>query len=575
MTRAPTTTDNQVARRGSTRLPPTKPITEATKRAVIYLRVSTAQQAATDHDGEGFSIPAQRDACLRKAESLDAVVLDEYLDAGESARSADRPALQTMLERLAKLRDVDYVIVHKVDRLARNRLDDATINLAISQAGARLVSVTENIDGSPSGLLLHGIMSSIAEFYSANLATEIKKGMNQKAKKGGKPGMAPVGYLNVRDLSDGKEVRTIAIDPERAPLIQWAFEGYASGDYTLRQLTEELSARGLTSNPMGTKRSAKALAMSQVAKLLHNSFYIGIVTWDGVQYEGRHEPLISIELFAKVQAVLASREKTEEKQRKHPHYLKSTIFCGRCQSRLCFSHSRGKLGGYYDYFFCLGRNQHRTECDLPYLRVEEIEDAVAACYSEVQLGPDMIEQIRTKLITALRKTGKSAELEARRQRARITQLEAERRKLLQAHLSGAIALDLLKEEQDRIMAELANAGGRLASTEIHWETVETNVELALALMGDCQRLYREAGPETRRQLNQVFFEALLVDVDGVTYRRMAEPFGQFVAHDEFFAQLEREMKSRNPAPDSQGRGSKAITLVEVVGLEPTTSTLRT
>ena len=89
---------------------------------------------------EGYSIPAQRAACRRKAEELGASVVDEYVDAGASARSIDRPALQELLERLREKRDLDYVIVHKVDRLARDRADDVAIGLTIHTAGAVLVS---------------------------------------------------------------------------------------------------------------------------------------------------------------------------------------------------------------------------------------------------------------------------------------------------------------------------------------------------------------------------------------------------------------------------------------------------
>ena len=99
------------------------------------------------------------------------------------------------------------MIVHKVDRLARNRADDVEIVMQIRAAGAQLVSATENIDETPSGLLLHGIMSSIAEFYSRKLATEIMKGTTQKAKTGGTPFRAPLGYLNVREFVDGREIR--------------------------------------------------------------------------------------------------------------------------------------------------------------------------------------------------------------------------------------------------------------------------------------------------------------------------------------------------------------------------------
>jgi predicted site-specific integrase-resolvase len=149
------------------------------KRAVIYLRVSTAEQAHAADAPEGYSIPAQREACRRKAQELDAAVVAEFADPGESARSVARPKLQAMLAMLSEHKDVDYVIVHKLDRLTRNRADDVTIQLAIQRAGARVVSVTENVDDTPSGRLVRNIFADLNEFYSANLAIEILKGSTQ------------------------------------------------------------------------------------------------------------------------------------------------------------------------------------------------------------------------------------------------------------------------------------------------------------------------------------------------------------------------------------------------------------
>jgi len=184
-----------------------------TKTALLYLRVSSVAQAETDYDREGLSLPAQRDACTRKATSLGASVVGEFVERGESGRSTvRRSALAAMLTRL-EARDVGYVVVHKVDRLARKRADDSTILAQIQASGAQLVSVSENIDETPSGMLLHGIMASIAEFYSMNLATEVLKGATEKAKRGGTPYRAPLGYRNVREMVDGREVRTIALDP--------------------------------------------------------------------------------------------------------------------------------------------------------------------------------------------------------------------------------------------------------------------------------------------------------------------------------------------------------------------------
>jgi DNA invertase Pin-like site-specific DNA recombinase len=96
---------------------------------VSYLRVSTKEQAERGGRDEGFSIPAQREANLRKARDLDAVIVEEFVDAGESARKADRPASLRMIEYV-KANQIAYCIVHKVDWLARNRADDVTIHLA-------------------------------------------------------------------------------------------------------------------------------------------------------------------------------------------------------------------------------------------------------------------------------------------------------------------------------------------------------------------------------------------------------------------------------------------------------------
>lgn len=124
---------------------------------------------------------------------MGALVVKEFVDRGESARSANRPEPQKMLRYLKDAGDVDYVIVHKLDRLARNRADDVKINRAFDEASVRLISTSENIDQSPGGILLHGIMSSIDEFYSRNLANGVIKGMGERARNGETLGKAPLG----------------------------------------------------------------------------------------------------------------------------------------------------------------------------------------------------------------------------------------------------------------------------------------------------------------------------------------------------------------------------------------------
>ena len=146
--------------------PPTDPLTAMSqtltpKRAVSYLRVSTREQARRGGRDEGFSIPAQRAANKRKALAMGAIIAKEFVEGGVSATTTRRPALQSMLayleEETAAGRAIDYVIVHKLDRLVRNRYDDTTLGRRFDELGVRLVSTSENIDQTPGGLLLHAV----------------------------------------------------------------------------------------------------------------------------------------------------------------------------------------------------------------------------------------------------------------------------------------------------------------------------------------------------------------------------------------------------------------------------------
>ena len=151
-------------------------------------------------------------------------------------------------------------------------------------------------------------MSTIAEFYSRNLATEVAKGMTQKAIGGGTNGRAPIGYLNVRKRDElGREVRTIELDPERAPMIEWAFKAYASGNWSVSQLHDELTSRGLRSLPT-PKRPAKPLAVSTIHRLLTNPYYKGDVIYRGTRYKGNHSALVPAEVWYQVQSVLTAHQ---------------------------------------------------------------------------------------------------------------------------------------------------------------------------------------------------------------------------------------------------------------------------
>ena len=479
------------------------------KRAVSYIRVSTREQAQRGGAEEGFSLPAQREANRRKAQSMGALIVKEFADRGESARSANRPELQKMLAYLTQDGQIDYVIVHKLDRLARNRADDVEINRAFDEAGVRLVSTSENIDQTPGGMLLHGIMSSIAEFYSRNLANEVIKGMGEKARNGGTLGKAPLGYMNVRARDEhGREVRTIALDEERAPLIRLAFTEYATGNWTVRQLAGHLAELGLTTAP-SPARPAKPITATRLQNILHLPYYKGVISFQGVDYVGAHEPLVDSQTWQTVQQVLASR-RTGERQRTHNHFLKSTAVCGVCGARLLVQRAKNSKGVVYPYFVCARR--HRVhDCTFKAVLIDEVEELVAALYQRIQLTTEDRANVERYLQAELAQIEAGKASQIRSLTTRRTNVEDKRRRLLHAHYEGAVPLDLLKEEQAQLMAELERIERQLDAYRTDVTATRRVMETVLNLMQDCSRLYTAAPAHLKKLLNQVFFERILVN----------------------------------------------------------------
>ena len=467
-------------------------------------------------------IPAQREACKRRVAALGAVLVEEFVDRGESGTTIRRPELQRMLAYV-KENAITYVVVHKIDRLARNLADDVTINLALKAAGSKLESVTENIGESPSGKLMHALLSGMAEFYSGNLALEVVKGSTQKAKNGGTIGKAPLGYLNVRKIEGGREVRTVEVDPVRGPLMQWAFEAYATGDWTLRPLLDELTNRGLTAPP-GRKTPEKRLELSHFHKLLRHPYYKGLVRYRGVEYQGKHTPLVSEATWDRVQQMLASKNQAGEKQRVHHHYLKGSLFCGSCGSRMIIDNARNRHGQVYPYFVCLGRHQKRTDCTFKAVLIETVEEKVIEHYETVQINPktrDMIEMRLSEDFAALREEviGERKTLEKHKNR-----LLAERKKVLQAHYAEAVPLDLLRTEQARIADQLAYIEQRFAATDEHEAEINFNLRRTLELATDVQASYQASDESRRRLLNQAFFKRLTIHEDGHIESELTEVY---------------------------------------------------
>ena len=535
--------------------------------AVSYLRVSTREQAERGGTEEGFSIPAQREANLRKADELGARVVREFVDAGESARSADRDGLQDMLAFIAASR-VQFCIVHKLDRLARNRADDVKIHEALISAGVTLVSATESIDATPSGMLVHGIMSSIAEFYSRNLATEVTKGMQQKLAQGGTPMRAPIGYLNVRKVDEqGRELRTVEVDPERAPLISWAFERYASGETSVAALLRELTARGLRTVP-SPKRPSKSLGKATFYSLLTNPYYAGVIRYKGALHPGAHEPIIGPALFDQVQSLLKARTAKATRHVRHAHHLKGLLHCGSCGSRMLLDFATNPRGATYAYFVCSGRAAKKTSCTRRAVPVQVAERLAEDSYANITINETDYRDLAAQVDAAFNKRSTGRDQELADLTANRARLETESDKLLAAHFADAIDLSTLKRHQDRIRAGLSDIEQRIGEHDERHTGGRAFLHDSLRLLTDAHRAYARSDDGNRRLANQAFYTRLEVTDDEQLRPILAEPFATIATE----ASGGKKAKRQHARSNDVACSCKDIWVGDT-GLEPMTSSV--
>lgn len=331
------------------------------KRCFGYVRVSSVRQ------GDGVSLAAQREA-IQAFASRSNIEIVKWFEEKETAAKRGRPIFNHMMKELHRGK-AHGLVIHKIDRSARNFADWAKIG-DLADAGIDVHFATESLDfRSRGGRLTADIQAVIAADYIRNLREETIKGINGRLKQGLYPFRAPIGYL---DNGGGKPKTP---DPVRAPLVQTAFELYASRRYSLRPLLAEMHRRGLTGY------NGKPISLHGLENILNNPFYAGIIRIKrtGMTYHGTHESLIAPSLFERVQAIKSG--KSGPKITRHDHTYRGLFRCGHCDGPMV-----PELQKAHVYYRCT-----KQDCPTKTVREDAIAEAIDACLLHTQLSvPDLV-----------------------------------------------------------------------------------------------------------------------------------------------------------------------------------------
>lgn len=327
---------------------------EDIKTAALYVRYSSTNQTEQ-------SIEGQVRVCTEFAQRHGIQIVETYADRATSA-SKD---IEKRIEFLRMIKDSEKntfqaVIVYKLDRFARSRYDMATYKFRLKKNGVRLISATENISQDPEGIILESVLEGMAEFYSAELAQKINRGLRESAYKHSSiGGHVPLGYKQVD--------KKLVIDPQTAPIVVEAFKLYAKGK-TVAEICRILNEKGYR-----TSKNAK-FGRSSFSKMFRNETYIGVYEFHDYRAENAVPAIIDRTLWEQVQARLSDQKQPGTYKAKRVYLLSGKLFCGHCGS-----HMNGDSGGNAKtgYYQCYGRKNADKPCKKKALQKDYIEGIVA------------------------------------------------------------------------------------------------------------------------------------------------------------------------------------------------------
>ena len=324
------------------------------KNAVIYARFSS-------HAQNEQSIEGQLAECHAFAERSGLQIRHEYIDRALTGTNDKRPEFLQMIED-SKRKGFQFVIVYQLDRFARNRYDSATYKAKLKKNGVRVLSAKENITDDASGILIEGVLESMAEYYSAELSQKVKRGIAMSASKckyfGG---TVALGYKIDSE-------KNYIIDEETAPIVRKMFEMLASGD-TYADIARYLNERGIKTATGGK------WGKNSFQWLFSNRKYLGIYTFQGTEIKGGVPQIIDEQLFEDVQAVLRKYAAAPSRGKAVEEYvLSDKLICGLCGYKMTGVSGTSRNKTMHNYYKCGGTSKHG--CRKRAVRKQFIEDEI-------------------------------------------------------------------------------------------------------------------------------------------------------------------------------------------------------
>ncbi len=312
----------------------------------------------------------------------------------------------------------DAILCWKINRLSRNSEDGGKIEHLLEVGTIKLIKTSDREFDLNENSIVTGIEFSQATQFSRDLSKDVARGLLKKARMGLYPMRPPLGYIK-----SGEKLKPMILDPERAHLIRYAFETYAQGNISMKGLSKVLYEKGLRTG-YGNK-----LKFNMLHHMLQNIIYHGEINWKGEIIEGKHEPIVSLEIFEQVQLVRLG--KNNPRSYKHFFPYRGFLSCAQCGCKLTADKKRGK----YTYYYC---TNGKGNCDAhrKYMRSEDIEQKVATQIADLHFPTDLIELMHDASLQNRDNVQKSHEKEREQLKSILKQCIQRQDRLIDSYTVG-------------------------------------------------------------------------------------------------------------------------------------------
>ena len=343
-------------------------------RAVIYARYSSDNQTEA-------SIEGQLRECMEFAEHAGIDVIKSYIDRALSAKSDNRPEFQQMIKDSYK-HAFDCIIVWKLDRFSRNRYDSAHYKALLRKNGVKVVSAKEAIAEGSEGILLESVLEGMNQYYSAELAQKVSRGMKETRRKGLYQGGAVLYGYKI----DG---RKIVIDENDAEVVRYMYKQYANGVF-VRDIIKDLTEKGIL-------YKGKPFVKNSVYNILRNEKYAGVYKHGDEIIDNMYPQIVDTETFNKVRAKV-TKNKYGKKSVQIDFLLRQKLICGNCGQPMHGESGTTRNGTKIYYYKCNGRKKRINDCNKGMVRKEVIEDIVIETAVKELSNPENMNYIVSELL---------------------------------------------------------------------------------------------------------------------------------------------------------------------------------